>query len=81
MTASDSTSQCDFRAFLVRVSHGKVSASDWNRHAVTHYADAQLERVRRELVRSAILCGQCSVEPVQGDLAAVAERLLAELGD
>jgi hypothetical protein len=70
-----------FHEFLQRVARGRVSVSDWNTHAVTRYDDPELERARRELVRAALLCGQCSVEPVQGDLTEVAERLLAELGE
>ena len=79
-TAQPATS-AEFREFLARVAAGRVTAEDWNQHAVTRYADAAVEKARRELVRAALLCGQCSMEPVQGDLSGVAEGLLAELAD
>jgi len=68
-----------FIDFLRRVAEGRVHPSDWNEHAVTHYSVPELERARQELVRAAILGGQCSAQPVQGDLCQVAERLLLEL--
>jgi hypothetical protein len=71
--------RAEFCQFLGRVTEGKVSPADWNQHAVTRYDELEVEAARKELVRAAILGGQCSANPVQGDLGVIAERLLSEL--
>ena len=46
----------EFAGFLERLAAAKggVSGVDWNRYAVTHYPDAEIEKMRRKVVRFAI---------------------------
>lgn len=43
-----------FTEFLRRVAANSIGALEWERFVATHYADGELERIRRELVRLAI---------------------------
>lgn len=69
----------NFCGFLSRVAGGTVAVEDWNRHTVIHYADRELEAARAELVRAAILRGQCSAQAIPQGLAALASTLLLQL--
>ena len=69
----------EFRSFLARVTAGQVAVEDWNRYAVQHYQDQELEAARCELVREALFRGQCCAQTIPDGLDAVAEELLARL--
>lgn len=69
-----------FTAFLVRLSNGRGTRSDWERFCVLHYADERLEHARRELVRVAISCERWSWDdPVPDIVRTFAIELLNQL--
>lgn len=77
--SSGGISRQDFADFLARVTTGKVKVEDWNRFAVTHYADSVLEELRRELVRECLERSQCSACVVPPGLELVADDLRERL--
>lgn len=68
-----------FCAFLRRAAAGEVTVEDWNRHALSRYADPQIEAARRRLVQGGLDIGQCSARPVPAGLEQLAAELLGEL--
>ncbi len=71
--------RADFADFLLRVSERAVTVAEWNRFAVTHYADEATEAARRELVRECIELSQCSACVVPFGLEAIALTLREQL--
>lgn len=59
-----------FQQALARIADGSLTATEWNEFAQQRFAQPELEQVRRELVRIALLTGQCSARPVSAALQA-----------
>ncbi|MGH8083522.1 MAG: hypothetical protein ACREP7_23305 [Lysobacter sp.] len=56
MTVSKETQQArsEFAGFLNSLVEGLATQQDWRRFAIAHYADAELESGRRELISASL---------------------------
>ena len=66
-----------FRIFLLRIANNHLNRDDWNKFAVGHYADEEIESLRRRLVEQSLVYPDWQVGWIPRGLQDAA-RVLAE---
>jgi hypothetical protein len=70
----------EFLAFVDRLAEGKSSREDWDRFAVTHYGEAEIEAARVSLVRVAVHAVRWSWPGVPDEVRAEARVVIQAMG-